>query len=309
MNSILERKSKIFEIKNNVENKASSLYVHTKINNNIMDENTVSIVMTASNRSKQTYFTLKTINDSLHKNIQVIIVDDSTTDGINAEFLQKKYSFNIELIKIRRENKNWHNPLVNYNIGFTFIKGGKVIIQNAEVCHIGDVISYVNKNLISNNYYSFDVKASASFSNNEIIYYSNTRNVDIYEKNIYNSWYQSKDCNRHFHFLIAMQRDTFNIIKGFSYDYAFGAGYDDDDFVLKARSHGITLNNVFHDVYNLGGIHLFHAPAVYTWDKDVESNMELFSNKKKYYSEKGEYIDITENIEEFDEKYNKIYNI
>ena len=45
--------------------------------------------MTSSNRSKQVYFTLKTIEKCSFKNIHVIIVDDSDVDPINKEYINK----------------------------------------------------------------------------------------------------------------------------------------------------------------------------------------------------------------------------
>jgi glycosyltransferase involved in cell wall biosynthesis len=99
---------------------------------------TISIVMTACNRSKQTYFTLQTIQNSSHKAIQIILVDDSDAEPITKEELEK-YPFYIDFISIKMQNKKWVNPVVNYNIGFEYIRGSKVVIQNAEVCHVGDV--------------------------------------------------------------------------------------------------------------------------------------------------------------------------
>ena len=82
-------------------------------------------------------------------------MDDSDVDPIIKEELEK-YSFYIDFISIKRQNKNWINPCVNYNIGFEFIKGSKVIIQNSEVCHIGDVLIFIDNNLKQNEYLVFD---------------------------------------------------------------------------------------------------------------------------------------------------------
>jgi hypothetical protein len=164
MENVLKNKQHIFEIKTKVENKDPELFLHSSIINNTIDENTITIVMAASNRSKQTYFTLKTIMNSKYKNLQIIMVDDSDIDPIDINYLkEQEYPYYIDLIKINRENKKWHNPLVNYNIGFQFIQGKKLIIQNAEVCHIGDVLDFMNANINDNNYYVFDVKASLNY--------------------------------------------------------------------------------------------------------------------------------------------------
>lgn len=311
MENLFRYKDAIFDIKQKVQSHDSSLFCYDRYNgDNTIDENTISIVMTSSNRRKQTLFTLSTIEKSKIKNIQVILVDDSDVDPINTEdFVENKFSFLIDLIKINRETKIWHNPVVNYNIGFQFIKGGKVVIQNSEVCHIGDVLNLVYESSLENdnNYYVFDVKSVSSYVNNDIVYESNTDTVDIYNLNLFDHWYQSESNNRKYHFLCALNANTFSKIKEFSYDYTFGACYDDDDFLLKIISKHITIVNLFHQHHGVGGIHLYHGNSEERI-RTTESNESLFRKKKTIYNNTGEYIDATEKMEEFDAKYNNLRN-
>ena len=302
MQNLVKYKDRIFEIKKKVETKDSNLFSHEYIENNIIDEKTITIVMSSSNRSKQTYFTLKRISDSIYKNIQIIIVDDSDIDPIDIHFLKtQNYPFYIDLIKIKRENKNWHNPLISYNIGFSFIKGNKVVIQNAEVCHIGDVLDFISKNVINDNYYVFDVKASLNYDTNETIMNSDLNSIDIFNRNIYYMWYQHIDNNRKYHFLTCLTTETFKKILNFSYDCTMGSCYDDDDFVLKITSRKINIQNIFHHEYNIGGIHLFHGISTEYggWDLNIESNEYLFKIKKEIYESSGIYVDMIENPEGF----------
>ena len=98
---------------------------------------------------------------------------------------------------------------------------------------------------------------------------------------------------------------TFNKIKRFSYDYAFGVDYDDNDFLLKIISKNIIIKNLFYDKYYLGGIHLFHK----LFNRgNIESNKKFIFKKNDVMLKSGEYIDITENIDLFNEKYNIILN-
>jgi len=315
MNTLFKRKDIIFEIKNKVENKDPSLFSHLHLENQncTLDENTISIVMTSSNRSRQTYFTLKTISNSCYKNVQVIIVDDSTHDPINIDHLKNQnYPFCIDFIQINRANKIWHNPLVNYNIGFQFIKGGKVIIQNAEVCHIGDVINFIHDTLQDDKYYSFDVKACLNLNSNEQMYNSDTSTIEIYNKPIFvgdwfQGWYQGEIHNRNFHFLTALSRISFDKVKCFSYDMTMGTWYDDNDFLLKIISKKIDVVNIFHNQYKIGGVHLNHPASGVAWDHGKENNENLFNKKKRIYDSLGIYVDATENIEDFDRKYGNLY--
>ena len=307
METLLRCKDHIFKIKDRVKNLEPSLFTHYKIENREIDSETISIVMTSSNRTKQTLFTLKTIADSVVNNIQVIIVDDSDSDPLDVETIKNiNYPFNLDIIKIKRENKDWHNPLVNYNIGFKFIKGGKVIIQNAEVCHIGDVLQFIKNYVVNNNYYVFDVNASLNYETNEKIYNSNTKSIEIYNNPFYWQWYQSVSNNRKYHFLTSMSKETFDKIKEFNYDYTMGASYDDNDFLLKIISKNINTVNVFHNLSCVGGIHLYHGMSPEMWDKGVESNESLFNKKQRIYNGVGIYVEATENIEEFDRKYHNL---
>jgi hypothetical protein len=292
MQTLMVNKDKIFEIKRKVEQKDVSLGDHIAIPNIPITGDTITIVMTASNRSKQTYFTLRTIQNSSYKAIQVIIVDDSDVDPIIKEELEK-YPFYIDFISIKLENKNWVNPVVNYNIGFEYIKGSKVVIQNAEVCHIGDVIGFMGTKMVPDNYYICDVRASKSLGTNDIIYQSNTNTIDIYNNHsLFGIWYQGRERIFNYHFLSGMTIDTFNKIKNFSYDYSLGISYDDDDFLLKIIANKILVKNLFQDEYNFGGIHLWHNSIIKKLKKKIENNIYIFNKKKEYYEKIGQYIDI-----------------
>jgi glycosyltransferase involved in cell wall biosynthesis len=291
---LLNAKNLIKTIKKNVEEK-DMYYDHIALKNNLITDSTISIVMTASNRSNQTYFTLDTISCSSIKDIQVIIVDDSDSDPLAKEKLEL-YPFRIDFIKIIKSAKKWHNPVVNYNIGFKYIGGSFVIIQNAEVCHVGDVCAYVKNNVIDQNYYVFDVKASSNFCNNELIYKNANITTSIYhDDSLFSQWYQSASFNRKYHFLSCMTKHTFDTVKNFSYDYTVGSAYDDDDFLLKIVAKKIIVNNVFHTDHTIGGIHLFHDLAQVTWDSNAPTNELLFNIKKNIYNTTGKYIDFIEN--------------
>jgi hypothetical protein len=287
-------KNLIKTIKQNVE-ETDIYYEHIVLENNPITDNAISIVMTASNRSKQTYFTLDTISHSLIKDIQVIIVDDSKDDPLTKEKLEL-YPFRIDFIKINKLVKNWHNPVVNYNIGFKYIKGSFVVIQNAEVCHVGDVCTHVQNNVVDENYYIFDVKASTNFDTNELIYKEDRITTTIYDNNnLFSKWYQSVDLNRKYHFLSCMTKHTFDNVKNFSYDYSVSASYDDDDFLLKIIAKKIITINVFHTDHNIGGIHLFHGSSTTLWDNNVPNNELLFNIKRNIFNTTGKYIDYIEN--------------
>lgn len=299
-----------------VLNKNPLFFKHQIINEKVMTPNTISIVMTAHERSKQTYFTLYTINKCKFKDIQVIIVDDSKNDPINPELL-KTYGIHIDFITIKKENKFWTNACINYNIGFQYIKGGTVIIQNAEVCYVGDVLEYVNNNVkVDNEYYVFDVAAVKDFDSNEQIYQIKDLDMTIFTKNFYeekfNGWYQhSIHKNSYFHNLVALTINSFNKIKGFSYDYAFGKAFDDNDFIILIEANNIKMINVISEEVSIAGIHLYHGYSTNISEKISyvkEMNMDLFHKKQRYLEKNKVYLELSDckNFLELEEMFNKL---
>lgn len=273
-------------------------YEYQSVNSQTDTKGTITVVMTASNRSKQTHYTLKSFTNSNFKNIQVVLVDDSDTDPIYVEDL-KRYPFWIDFIKINKSRKDWHNPCVNYNIGFLFVKGEKVIIQNAEVCHVGDVLDCVYQTVDLERYYAFDVKASLDYECNEVIYAKDRLDISTYEENIFNSfWFQHSIINnRKFHFLVAMSYNVFKTINGFSLDYAFGDSYDDDDLLLKISASNIPILSLNNSDVKCGGIHLFHGASSLFRPRHLIQNKDLYELKRDYLLKSSKYIEITEDRE------------
>lgn len=283
-----------------------NFYDHYEINTKPTDEETVEIVMTSSDRSVQVYFTLETFKVSNYKNIHVVLVDDSTSDHLDTNMLAS-YDIHIDLIIIK--SKCWLNPLVNYNIGFQYLKnGGKVIIQNGEVCHLGDVIQYVHLNHKKGDYLAFDVRNLPDFD--EVLWLTSQKDrigYHLFEEYLerqrrYNKhthdWYQHyENRNAYFHFLIAVDREDFNKIKGFDYDFTASPCYDDDQLVYHALEV-LKLNpvNVKNDEVKIIGVHQWHVHKFY-WNNEIASriprNQQLFEFKKNYHKRTGIWYDFS----------------
>ena len=291
-----------------VKDKDSEYFKHTEIKNREIGDETVTIVMTSHNRSRQVYFTLDTINESQHKDIQLVIVDDSTIDPINIERL-KMYPFYIDFIQVITENKLWINPCINYNIGFEYIKGNKIIIQNGEVCHVGDIVSYFSKNIEENMYMVFDVNASRNMYINELIYNVGVKNLttEIYKENIWVMWYQHTiHRNEMYHFLTGLTRESFKKIEEFSYDYCFSTSWDDNDLLLKIMLEKLRVRLISNEKEGIGGIHLCH-----TGHTPIHQNEHLYYKKRNYCKLNNSYMEISKALDynELINRYNKLNNI
>ena len=178
------------------------------------------------------------------------------------------------------------------NIGFKYIKCDKIILQNAEVCHIGDICKYINDELNTDRYIVFDVVTTNSYDQNELVYIKYSINdSDIISKLSNNQWYQHyKNFNRNFHFLVSFTRNVFNKFNNFSYDYFSEGAYDDNDLVLKLQSLSIEINNIKNDKTNLCGIHLYHVLANQTWESSTMINSYIYNKKLEHYNIYKKYI-------------------
>lgn len=281
--SIIKNRPQIKNIIATLENNLNSI-VNCTVYNQINIDNMISIVMTTHDRIPQTLFTLDTINKSLscHK-IQVIIVDDSVK-FINSS-LFSKYKFEINYVKINNRNKTWINPCVNYNIGFKFVKGKKIIIQNSEVCHVGDIVSYLDDKLISGTYFVFDVMNSPLDKINNEIYdlwnadLFNYKNIiDFFDSRNINDWYQHYPYySRNFHFLTAIHIDDFLKTGGFDCDFAMGISYDDDEFVYRiSQVLKLKIYNVENQENKIFGVHQYHTKIL-----DLHENVQGLSQVNK----------------------------
>lgn len=296
----------ILSIKNTVNNNIKYYVDHQIINPNFtMNEDTISIVMTTHNRIEQTLFTLNTINASSHQNIQIIIVDDSEKEFINLDNL-KKYHFRIDYLIVRKYHRNWINPCVNYNIGFKYVKGSHIIVQNAEVSHVGDVIKYVKDNLNKGKYLVFDVIGMKSYQNNNLVYalgtdynfsYANMEQVLKYPGI---SWYQHSEIRAEdLHFLTAIHKDDLEAMDGFDYDFALGVCYDDGELIFRIKNIlQLQIINVKYDSNKLFGIHLHHDKATLNLSKKIYRSLHklnglLYQKKIAYYYNNKKWLSLT----------------
>ena len=275
----------------------------------------ISIIIGYYNRKTQLFYTLKTIEKSSYKNIEIIIVDDCS-DNISDVLKDSDFeifSMDIKIISIKKEEKTWINPCVGYNRGISESTGDIIILQNAEVCHIGDCINYVINNLKKNNWLTFNCYGLNDFKDNDYIYSQNNSKV-IYNY-INKIWLENNYTLRpggnhafnkdpggwlnhylfHFtayHYFGAIYRDDlFNKMNGgFDLDYSNGICLDDCDFIKRLIYNNIQLTtNIFSDDEPFV-IHLYHEKS----KNMIDNPLEKYNINKKIYSEKCKNMNFTD---------------
>jgi len=230
--------------------------------------------MSYYNRRDQLDYTFQTMTESFYKDFEVIVVDDFSNEPID-DLIEKYSQLNIKNIHMSMYGNKWYsNPCIPYNVGFEYVEGDKVILQNPECCHIGDVISYVENNLTDDNYLSFHCYASSQadlpkIKNNEPIEFVNGK------QSRGACWYNHQEFRpRSYHFTTALTTSNLVKLRGFDDRFAEGRAYDDDEFVFRVRNLGLNIEYV-SDPYV---IHQWHPKS---YSKEIPTNSRLFAHIRK----------------------------
>lgn len=221
----------------------------------------ISIVMGYYNRKPQTINTLNYLENYKEYNYEVIIVDDNSTPDHQLDDIIKIYTFPIKYIKITAEEKgNRINPCVTYNRGFKEAEGERVIIQNPECIHRGNILGYVKTNLTYDDYIAFSCYNCSSHDlTQELLNNISLINDPSFHKRNQFTWYNHPIARPvHYHFCAAIMNDNLKLLGGFNEEFAKGHSFDDNEILLSIKQN-LNLNIKTIDP-NEGGfvIHQWH---------------------------------------------------
>lgn len=207
-----------------------------------MDPPKVSLVMAAYNRKEQARHSLDSIYHQRYPDIDVVFVDDGSTDG--TEELAGLYPIRY----IRIKNRGW-NVARTFNVGIRAAKHDILIMQGAEVRHLTDVILKL---------------ARASEADEKAWILANVRTHDGVD---YCSSSHLRPCA---FFLSCLRRKWLMEIRGFDEEYIL-PGHDDDDLAFRLITH-IGLAQRCDDT--IRGEHQWHEPAPFT-----SANGQMYTEK------------------------------
>ena len=261
----------------------------------------ISIVATYHNRREQAVATLhsieKQIQDGYGEGLEFICVNhnsrpDQTLDDLTTQF---------DFLKIINVQNNTKNPCVPYNIGFHHSKGDKVIIQNAECLHAGNILEVTDRLLTENNYLSFACYSTDQPTAGFVIDKMSVSDINGIVNTIQqcpqardgflsNCWYNhSIHSPRHLHFTTAISKKALNELRGFDERYEFGMDYDDNEFIFRIKKMGLQIVPIDSPF----SVHLFHessyVPTIinsvaYTPNDLRRINFNIFVNKTQVES-------------------------
>lgn len=202
----------------------------------------ISICMAYYNRRAQLLNTLYSI--PYFKEVEVVIVDDGSNQENRIEDFPSLFKhLNINLVRIEPEEKTWVNPCIAYNKAIKLAKGDKIIIQNPECYHKGNILEVVEQKLKPYNYLSFaciSLPENYDVSNIDI-----TGVTNVAQGNGTAGWYNhSQYFPRPYHFCCAITKENIINLNGFDERFANGPCYDDDELVNRIQSMGLTIKIV-----------------------------------------------------------------
>lgn len=196
----------------------------------------VAVVMTYWNRSFQLCKTLKSIEKTSVKDKHIIIVDD----GSDQKPIIPEVDFPVTILNTK--DKWWTNPEPAYNLGIDFALGfaDKVIIQNAECYHVGDILHYAENNINSKNYISFgcfSINEETTFKEHNIFKLLNEKGAS---RDGENAWYNHpKHRPVGYDFCSAITADNLKKLNGFDERLSKGCGYGDDYLLYRIKLMGL----------------------------------------------------------------------
>lgn len=243
----------------------------------------ISVILAYCNRIVQLRYTLQTISLTKHRNFEIIIVDDFSEQSQRPEILLPEFpQLNIRIIYMSDiyQSKWYINPCIPYNEGLRHSRGNKIILQNPECCHIGDILEYVENNLTENLYLSFHCFALNQSDTEKLQQgrYIEFNNLTA-EETDGSCWYNHRTIRpTGYHFACAITKQKLLEINGFDENFAHGIGFDDDE-ILHRIIHICRVKFVESPMV----IHQYHSNAFsdhITVDK-IEKNKLLFEKTQK----------------------------
>lgn len=253
----------------------------------------ISIVTAYYNRKQLFINTLKSIqSQNSEALLEVIAVDDGSEDNERLEDLIPDFPF-LKVIRLEKENKWYHNSCIPFNIGFKAAKGDKIIIQNPECFHYGDIINYAEKNLTKDNYVSFACFSLDKNSTNEIKNIFKDKSVEeVISKTNHAvvedgdaGWYNhSVHRPKGYHFCTGITQENLQSLGGFDELFSLGIAYDDDDLSSRIKKKKLSIQFIDEELV----LHQNHYSPASNSFQNREYKMHLMVRNQRLFEKLSE---------------------
>lgn len=262
----------------------------------------ISVVIAAYNRKAQLPVTLKSLGESAHPNFEVIIVDDASDEdqAVKDFIIPSEYDFDVKIITVSEQEKTWVNPSVAYNIGIRYATKEVILLQNAEVMHIGDVLAFTAENIQPRDWLTFncyglnrksteDVYRGQKLSFDDVLKLNQRIGGNSVARDDVDGWLNHFEL--HFvayHYCGAIYREDVmrDLDGGFSKEFENLIGGDDDHFVKRLIHLGYNFKVSTFRADSPFVVHLHHekSESVKQWSKAKyeATKVELYRSLLKW---------------------------
>lgn len=233
---------------------------------------------------------MKSIAKSRHTNFEVVVVDDMSPEPL------QKFITDIPLTHLRLDNKTWKSPDVASNKGLYYAllrKPDVIIIQNAECCHVGDVITYAAEYVTESDYISFgcfSLDKQNTFNPHDLpkVLMENERGAS-FDGDL--AWYNHPRYRPvGYEFCAAISAE--NIVKLNGYDERMCEGWGYSDNLLLHRIRKMGLNVKITEPPDPFVLHLWHYDVPVPPDKNnlIRHNELMYNRLKTEESIKAQHL-------------------
>lgn len=258
----------------------------------------ISIVMPYKNRRVQLIRTLHTINNSVEKDLEIIIVDDASVKAEKVLDLVDMFDMDIKVIEVTKEQRTWNSCSIPFNMGFKAARGNIILMQSPECLHVGDVLAYTKAHINKGRYicfacYAISEKNMKHFERIDFLKEKANRlprrlikacgTMPLIERSrrwMGNIWYcHPKHRSWAPHFTSAMMRKVLlEEFGGFDERYKDGFDYEDTEFYHRIKKSNVEII-VPEPTEAPFVIHQFHKGTNKIKNKKkVQMNTDLFHN-------------------------------
>jgi len=219
----------------------------------------LSIVIPYFNRKPLLLTVLKSFN--INYPVEVVIVDDGSSQEHHVDDIINDYDFGIKLIKLEPKIQ-WRVPVMAANIGFKEATGDVILVNGSEVVHIGDIIGYVFNNFKSDDYFAFS--ACMGRKPTDIKYDDPDFLKKIQEENAW--WGVHSTIGNSIPYCAAISKENMDILGGYDSRFVGGVGFEDYDFTNRVKNLGLEISIIDNPFC----FHQYHESVKYPNNKNLE---------------------------------------
>lgn len=239
----------------------------------------ISIAMSYYNRLSQLNFTLDTIRSTRVREFEIIIVEDFCDQKHSLDHIATQHAdLPITVIRMRdlMPEKTYCNPCIPYNVALRACKGDRILIQNPECAHMGDVLYHFEQNASDDVYLSYHCYAATKA---ETLTLQSGQPMQMFTGKK-SRWYNhAQERPLAYHFAAGITRRRLCELNGFDERYAQGFDMDDVDLVHRVRKLGLEIQFVSDPWV----VHQYHAKTYinpYNPEPSVD-NRQLWAELKE----------------------------